>query len=72
MPIHIDIETDTLYIRGTEKGMEKGVEKERRQNVLNLWRNNIDPSMISNLLNLSIEQIEDIIAEWQKQNPKKA
>jgi hypothetical protein len=68
MPIHINIETDTLYIRGTEKG----VEKERRQNVLNLWRNNIDPSMISNLLNLPIEQIEDILAEWQKQNPKKA
>ena len=23
MPIHFDYETDTLYLRGTEKGMEK-------------------------------------------------
>jgi hypothetical protein len=61
MPIHIDIESDTLYIRGEEKG----IEKERRQNVLNLWRNNIEPSMISNLLNLPIEQIERIIADFQ-------
>jgi hypothetical protein len=66
MPIHIDIETDTLYIRGTEKG----VEKERRQNVLNLWRNSIEPSMISNLLDLTLEQVETILAEWQKREKK--
>jgi hypothetical protein len=61
MPIHIDVESDTLYIRGEEKG----VEKERRQNVLNLWRNNIEPSMISNLLDLPIEQVKRIINDFQ-------
>jgi hypothetical protein len=66
MPIHIDVETDTLYIRGTEKGIEKGVAK----SVVKLWQKGIEPTMISNLLDLTLEQVEHIIADWQKQNVK--
>jgi hypothetical protein len=76
MPIHIDVESDTLYLRGIEKGIEKEreegritLEKERTNSVLNLWRTGMEPSMISNCLNLPIEQVEHIIADFQsKQN----
>jgi hypothetical protein len=68
MPIHIDVESDTLYLRG----IEKGIEKERTNSVLKLWQKGIETSMISNLLDLTLEQVENILAEWQKQNPKKA
>jgi hypothetical protein len=38
MPIHYDIETDALYLRGTEKGIEqgfgKGIERGREQEAM--------------------------------------
>jgi hypothetical protein len=68
MPIHINIETDTLYLRGTAKGIEQGIEQERSKNVINLWLNGIELSMITNLLNLPIEQVEAIIAKFEKNN----
>ena len=58
MPIQFDFETDTLYLRGHEE--------ERRKNVLSLLRNGIEPSMIVNLLDLPIEEVERIIAEFHK------
>jgi hypothetical protein len=63
MPIHIDIESDTLYLRGEEKGIEKSAIK--------LWQKGIEPSMISNLLDFTLEQVETILVEWQKQNRQK-
>ena len=36
MPIHYDIETDALYLRGTEKGIEKGIELHTYISVMNL------------------------------------
>jgi hypothetical protein len=66
MPIHIDVESDTLYIRGEEKGLEKGLEK----SVIKLWQKEIAPSMISNLLDLSLEQVEHIIATFQSKKNK--
>jgi hypothetical protein len=68
MPIHFDIETDTLYLRGNEKGLKKGIEQERRKNVINLWQKDIEPAMISNLLNLTIEYVERVIADFQNRN----
>jgi CRISPR/Cas system CMR subunit Cmr6 (Cas7 group RAMP superfamily) len=68
MPVHFDIETDTLYLRGNEKGIEKGIEQgieqERRKNVVNLWQKGIEPVLISNLLNLTIEYVERVIADF--------
>ena len=62
MPIHIDFETDTLYL----KGFEQGVQKERRASVLNLWRKDIEPPMISKLLNLPFEYVQRVVTECQK------
>ena len=38
MPIHFDYETDTLYIKGNEKGIEKGIENKNYTIVRNLLR----------------------------------
>ena len=53
MPIHYEIETDTLYLRGSDE--------ERKKNVLSLWRNGIEPIMVANLLNLPIEEVQRIV-----------
>jgi hypothetical protein len=34
MPIHIDIETDTLYLRGKEQGLEQGLEQVEQKTFL--------------------------------------
>jgi hypothetical protein len=64
MPIQFDFETDTLYLRGTEKGIEKSV--------LKLWQKGMESTMISNLLDLPIEQVERIIAEYQSETLEKS
>ena len=65
MPIHFDYETDSLYLKGIEKGIEKRREEERKERVLSFWKKGIDSSMISNLLDLRIEQVEAFIIEFQ-------
>ena len=64
MPIHYDIETDSLYLKGTEKGLEKRLEKRLEKSVIKLWQKDIAPDMIANLLDLTIERVESIIAEY--------
>jgi predicted transposase YdaD len=75
MPIQFDFETDTLYLRGSEKGHQEGhqegLQEERKKNVLSMWQNGIEPPMIANLLNLPIEQIDRIIAEFQNESSDK-
>jgi hypothetical protein len=68
MPIQFDFETDTLYLRGSEQG----IEKERKKNVLSLWQNGVEPTMVANLLTLPIEQVERIIAESEKDKANEA
>ena len=64
MPIYIDFEKDTLYLRGEEKGLERGLEQSIR--VINLLGNGIEPPMISKLLNLPFEYVECVVTECQK------
>lgn len=72
MPItfDIEIEKDVLYKRGEAKGEArgeaKGVEKERIKNVISLWQNGIESPMISNLLNIPVEDVERMIAQSKK------
>jgi predicted transposase YdaD len=54
MPIHFDYETDTLYLRGTEKGIEKGREEEAAKK---------DHVFVTNLLldtDFSVEKIASL------------
>jgi predicted transposase YdaD len=62
MPIHFDIEKDSLYLKGTQKGLEKGLEK----SIIKLWQKGIEIPMISNLLDVPIDKVEHILAEFQK------
>jgi hypothetical protein len=63
MSIHYDFETDTLYLRGEERG----IEKERTERVIKFWKKGIDNAMISNLMDMSINQVEQIIAQYQQE-----
>ena len=75
MLLQFDYKTDTLYLRGFERGFEQGFEQgrkeERTKNVLSIWQKGIEPPMIANLLNLLIEEVEQIIAEFQGKNADK-
>ena len=74
MPItfNIDIEKDVLYLRGEAKGEAKGkldgkVEgKVETLAVIKHWQKGMKPSMIANVLNLPIKEVESIITEFQK------
>lgn len=58
-----DIETDVLYI----KGFKKGFEESRRTSIpiIKHWQKGIKPSIIANILNLLIKEVERIIAPFQ-------
>jgi hypothetical protein len=71
MPIQFDFETDTLYLRGNDKGREEGIQEGIALSVLRLWQNGVEKPMIANLLTLPIEQVERIIAEFQKDSVNK-
>lgn len=53
MPIHYDIETDSLYLKGTEKGIEKGKTEKSYIFVRNLILN-------TDIVHLSDDQIADL------------
>ena len=57
--IDIDIEKDVLYLRGEAKGEAKAID------VIKHWQKGMKPPMIANVLNLSIVQVEHIIAQFQ-------
>ena len=46
---------------------ERGRQEERQERVIKLWQKGMESSMISNIMDLTIEQIEQIIAAFQKQ-----
>ena len=74
MPLtfNIDVENDVLYLRGEAKGIEKGIEKGKGEgikesiDVIKHWQRGMQPPMIANVLNLSIAEVEQIIAEFLK------
>jgi hypothetical protein len=65
MPIHYDIETDALYLRGTEKGFERGREQEAIKNnyifVTNLLLDTeFDDPKIARLANVSLSFVQTV------------
>ncbi len=71
MPIHYDYETDTLYLRGFEKGFKIGFESVFEKNIENplikFWKKGVELPMISNLMDMPITEVERIIAEYRKE-----
>ncbi len=63
MPIdfNYDVEKDGLYLRGIEKGMEKGIAK----SVWNLYKGGCSIKFIAKNLNLTIQQVEKYIKDWE-------
>jgi hypothetical protein len=61
MPIHYDIETDALYLRGTEKGVEKGAAKKDYIFVTNLLLDTeFDDAKIARLANVSLSFVQTV------------
>ena len=67
MPIdfNYDVEKDGLYLRGIEKGMEKGIEKGIAKSVWNLYKGGCSIKFIAKNLNLTIQQVEKYIKDWE-------
>jgi hypothetical protein len=73
MPIHYDIETDSLYQKGLKKaeakgfktGFKIGVEQEKRATILRSWQHGIAIAMIANITDLPIPEIEKEIKSFQ-------
>ncbi len=70
MPIHYDIETDSLYLKGREKE-RASFEQERQVYIINLWQSGMEMPMISNVLNLDIEHVDRVLTEFQKEKKEK-
>ena len=66
MPItfDIEIEKDELYLRGEAKGKVEG--KVEAIEVIKHWQRGMELSMIANVLNLPIKEVESIITAFQK------
>jgi predicted transposase YdaD len=65
MPIHYDIETDALYLRGTEKGKEEGIEKGAAKKdyifVTNLLSDTgFDDAKIARLANVTLAFVQTV------------
>ena len=68
MPIHYEIETDALYLRGEEKGIEKGIELEAAKkdyifvNSL-LINTNFDDAYIAFVANVTLAYVQKLRLE---------
>ena len=73
MPISYDVEKDGLYLRGVEKGMglgiekgiEKGVDLGVAKSAWKFFKAGQSIQFISEVLEISIEQVEASIKEWE-------
>lgn len=64
MTIHYDIETDDLYLQGIEKGIEQGIELEKKEFVQKLWSiQEFSLDKITLLVDLAPERVVEIILE---------
>jgi predicted transposase YdaD len=59
MPITYDIETDYLY----NKGIEKGIEKDRIEVICNARKEGLSVDSIARIVKLSVEQVSEILKQ---------
>lgn len=75
MPLTFDKSTDTLYLEGIEKGIEKGEqigqEKLRNDYIVKLHLHNFNAEQISSFLSLEVGLVQSVISDFLKnQKPK--
>jgi hypothetical protein len=53
--------------QGIEKGEKQGIEKgiEKAMKVIKLWQQGVKPTLIANMVDLSLEQVNKVIADFQ-------
>ena len=64
MPISYDVENDHLYLRGIEKGIEKGTAK----SAWKFFKVGQSIKFISETLEISIPQVKKYIKEWEEKS----
>ena len=58
-----DLTKDLRFIEGEEKGIEKGIEKEKIATVVKSYKNGISIPLISNISGLDEAKIEQILKD---------
>jgi len=61
MPIIFDIEKDALY----KKGFKRGAAQKELQIILGFYALGIKTADIAQVLNIYIEKVDQVIAEWK-------
>ena len=58
---------DELIAEGIEKGEKQGIEKgiEKGMKVIKLWQQGVKTNLIANVVDLSLEQVNKIISDFQ-------
>jgi predicted transposase/invertase (TIGR01784 family) len=54
---------EELIEEGLQKGIEKGIEKAMK--VIKLWQQGVKPTLIANMVGLSIEQVNKVISDFE-------
>jgi len=65
MAISYNVENDGLYLQGIEKGIEKGINKGVAKSAWLLYRKGQSIDFIATTLELTIEQVNTAIKEWE-------
>jgi len=64
MPITIDIEKDPLFLKGVEKGLEKA----KKEDVINLYKElKLPPEQIAKILKVSVDKVRKWIKEFESE-----
>ena len=61
--IEENVAKQTAYLLGEQSGIEKGIQENKREVVLNMFNNNLSTQMIAICTNLTEEEVEKIIQE---------
>ena len=51
---------------GEQSGIEKGIEKEKQNTVLNMYEEKMNINLISKIVNIPINKVKEIISKEQK------
>ena len=59
--IEENVAKQTAYLVGKDEGIEQGIEQNKREMVVNLFKNNVPIDVISESSGLTIDEVKEII-----------